>query len=187
MKAQKHITRNILCALMVIVCIAIFAACTFVPEAHTHEWSKWTVSKEPTCTVAGEESRTCRGCGEKETRSINVLEHKWNEPTCTSPKTCSVCDATEGEALGHEFTDATCTSPKTCGVCGMTEGEALEHDFADATTEAPKTCKLCGATEGEPLPDIEEPADEEEPNWFVKMINAILDFFRRLFRIEKRK
>lgn len=27
--------------------------------------------------------------------------HDWNDATCTTPKTCTVCGATEGEALGH--------------------------------------------------------------------------------------
>lgn len=30
-----------------------------------------------------------------------MCEHEWTEATCTSPKTCSKCEATEGEALGH--------------------------------------------------------------------------------------
>ena len=43
-------------------------------------------------------------------------------------------------------------STKTCKICGATEGEALGHDWKEATTEAPKTCTRCGATEGEKLP-----------------------------------
>ena len=43
----------------------------------------------------------------------------------------SVCGETEGEALGHKWNDATCTTPKTCSVCGETEGDALGHDFVD--------------------------------------------------------
>lgn len=55
--------------------------------------------------------------------------HNWNDATCTAPKTCSVCGATEGTALGHsvgEWIEAagTCQSAavighykcKTCGV-----------------------------------------------------------------------
>lgn len=29
--------------------------------------------------------------------------HTWSEATCTSPKTCTTCGATEGSALGHDF------------------------------------------------------------------------------------
>ena len=39
-------------------------------------------------------------------------EHAWNDATCTEPKTCSVCKATEGEALGHNHENGVCT------ICG---------------------------------------------------------------------
>lgn len=34
------------------------------------------------------------GCG---------CEHEWVEANCVTPKTCSLCQETEGEALGHEY------------------------------------------------------------------------------------
>ncbi len=61
-------------------------------------------------------------------------------------------EVTLGEEHVHEWVEATCTAPKTCKTCGATEGEALGHDWKEATTEAPKTCTRCGATEGEKLP-----------------------------------
>ncbi len=76
-------------------------------------------------------------------------EHEWTDADCENPKTCSLCDETEGEALGHTWADATCEAPKTCAVCAATEGEALGHTWVDATTEEPKTCSVCAATEGE--------------------------------------
>ena len=76
-------------------------------------------------------------------------EHKWKEATCTTAKTCTECDATQGEALGHDWEDATCTEPKTCSVCGETEGEALGHDWQDATCTEPQTCSRCDETQGE--------------------------------------
>ena len=54
-------------------------------------------------------------------------EHTWTEATCTEPKKCTECSATEGEPLGHDWTDATCTKAKTCNRCGETEGEPLGH------------------------------------------------------------
>ena len=77
--------------------------------------------------------------------------HIMKDATCTEPATCSVCGATEGEALGHAWVDATCTAPKTCSVCDVTEGEPLGHSWADATCTEPKTCTACGAVEGEKL------------------------------------
>ena len=90
--------------------------------------------------------KTCSECGETEGEALG---HSWVEADCLTAKTCSVCKVTEGEALGHSWVDATCAAPKTCSGCGLTEGEALEHTWEEATTEAPKTCSGCGATEGE--------------------------------------
>ena len=58
--------------------------------------------------------------------------HTWVEATCTEPKTCSVCGATEGEALGHDWSENTPNyhQPKTCSRCNETEGDPLEAEFA---------------------------------------------------------
>ena len=120
---------------------------------------------EATCTTGGNKAYyTCSGCDEwledatgsvviKDHNSVVIaaLGHKFAPATCTEPKTCTVCKATEGEALGHKFADATCTAPKTCTVCNATEGEALGHKFADATCTTPKTCTVCHITEGKAL------------------------------------
>lgn len=83
------------------------------------------------------------GCGHK---------HEWTEATCTEPKKCSGCGATEGEALGHEWIEATCTEPKTCSRCGATEGEALGHTLTqEANYQQAAVCGICGQTVGEPL------------------------------------
>lgn len=55
------------------------------------------------------------------------------------------------ECEKHTFEFATCTTPKTCMICGATEGEPLGHSWIDATYAAPKTCTECKATEGTPL------------------------------------
>ena len=77
--------------------------------------------------------------------------HVWAQATCLTPKTCSECGETEGEALGHSWAEATCAAPKTCKNCGETEGEALAHTWIDANFQTAKTCTVCSATEGEPL------------------------------------
>ena len=77
-----------------------------------------------------------------------ACSHSWNAATCTAPKTCTKCGATEGSAAGHNWNAATCTAPKTCSTCGATEGGAAGHNWNAATCTAPKTCSVCGATEG---------------------------------------
>ncbi len=82
--------------------------------------------------------------------------HEWEEATCTVPKKCTLCGATEGEAAEHSWLQANCKSPKTCSVCKLTEGTALGHNWTDATCTEPKTCTLCQETEGKPQGHIVE-------------------------------
>ncbi|MBR3863907.1 MAG: hypothetical protein IKJ19_02170 [Clostridia bacterium] len=89
--------------------------------------------------------KTCSTCGATEGKANG---HSWKNATCTTPKTCSTCGATEGKANGHSWEDATCTLPKTCSTCGETEGSANGHSWKNATCTLPKTCSTCGATEG---------------------------------------
>ena len=53
----------------------------------------------------------CTVCGEiiEAQRVAPVLGHTWKDATCTEVKTCTVCGATEGEALGHNYVNHVCT------------------------------------------------------------------------------
>lgn len=75
-------------------------------------------------------------------------EHNWIDANCTTAKTCSKCEKTEGNAPGHSWDTATCEESKRCSVCGITEGEPMGHSFVDANCVHPKTCSKCAATEG---------------------------------------
>lgn len=99
---------------------------------------KVTTTKEATCTAEGSKTYTCSKCGGSYTETIAKIAHSYKDATCTAPKTCTSCGATDGEALGHSYKDATCTAPKTCTTCGTTEGEALGHDYVDGV------CTVCG-------------------------------------------
>lgn len=83
-------------------------------------------------------------------QNVAAHVHTWKAATCTDPKTCVECGATEGAKASHTWKAATCTTPKTCVICGATEGE-VEHQWTAATYVAPKTCTLCGTVEGEKL------------------------------------
>ncbi len=91
---------------------------------------------------------TCNECGE--TREVSA--HQWNDATCTTLKTCTVCGTTEGEMLPHNWEDATCITAKTCKTCGATDGSALGHEWTTPDVdlcEVQSTCSRCGATDGE--------------------------------------
>ena len=92
--------------------------------------------------------QTCSLC---DATQGDVAEHIWISATCTTPKTCSVCNATEGDIGGHVWEAATCTSPKLCSVCGVTEGNALGHKWLDATCTNPLVCSVCAKTTGSAL------------------------------------
>ncbi len=82
------------------------------------------------------------------------LSHEWQNATCETPKTCTKCDKTEGEALGHSWQEATCETARTCATCGVTEGEALGHDVfwsTDDRTNMSGLCNTCGASFQEEL------------------------------------
>ncbi len=114
-----------------------FAAFAFVgcnsneePCAHTYDNA---------CDV------TCNVCSE--TREVGA--HDYEEADCDTPKTCTVCGATEGEALGHSpnADDGDCTTAVTCSECGTvtTEAKAAHSpnaDDGDCTTAI--TCSECG-------------------------------------------
>lgn len=55
--------------------------------------------------------------------------HVWAEATCTSPKTCTDCGATEGKPLGHNF------MPTVCTRCGM-EASGQKQDTPAETKPA---------------------------------------------------
>jgi len=103
----------------------------------------------PTCTNEGYTTYTCTVCENSYRDNFTHPNgHSWKAATCTAPKICKTCGATEGGATAHNWKVATCTAPKTCKTCGATEGNATAHSWKAATCTAPKTCKTCGATEG---------------------------------------
>ena len=44
----------------------------------------------------------------------------WNEATCTAPKTCKVCGATEGDVTDHNYVNGSCS---VCGAAQPSEGK----------------------------------------------------------------
>ena len=105
--------------------------------SHSYE----AVVTAPTCTEAGYTTYTCSVCGDSYVADeVAALGHDWADATCTAPKTCKVCGATEGEVLAHNWKDADCQNPKTCTACGATEGEKGDH--VDANKDG--KCDVCG-------------------------------------------
>ena len=88
--------------------------CGYVIEAqlsHTHVFDKEVATEaykatDATCTAKATYYKSC-ACGEKGTATFEygeLADHNWMPATCTAPKTCNTCRATEGDPLGHDYT-----------------------------------------------------------------------------------
>ena len=137
-----------------------------------HIWDAGVVTKEATCTEAGEITYTCEVCKETKTETIAAKGHTYStewtidkEATCTEAGSkshhCTECDAKTDEtaiaAKGHTWDagvvtkEATCTEAGektyTCEVCKETKTEAIAAkghtwDAGKVTKEA--TCTEAG-------------------------------------------
>lgn len=112
-------------------------------EATGHTFSEWVETTAPTCTEKGEETRTC-ACGATETQEIDANGHTWIDATCTTLKTCSVCNVTEGEALGHTGGTATEKEKATCDRCGEKYGDILSPETPNASDESDNSVETKG-------------------------------------------
>jgi DNA-directed RNA polymerase subunit RPC12/RpoP len=121
-------------------------------------------------------------------KRILRCEHKWLDATCTTPKTCSLCGKTEGEALGHieeiiEGKEATCeetglTDGVRCARCGdiLVKQQvipALGHNYVSEVIKSATcieeglrkyTCTRCGDTYEEVITVISHKQANREEN-----------------------
>ena len=112
------------------------------------------------------------------------LEHDWAKATCTEPRTCTVCGATEGEPKGHKVEEwttvqkATCTEAglKTgvCSRCGETVEKVIEskgHKVEEWETVQKATCTEAGLKTGvckrcgETVEKVIEPKGHKDGKW----------------------
>lgn len=82
---------------------------TTIPKTDSHEWGKWTIKRESTCTEKGEQSRKCTVCGEEEIESLPLAKHTWDNGKVTQAPsytkvgiktwTCKKCGKTKTTTL----------------------------------------------------------------------------------------
>lgn len=91
-------------------------------EVSNHSYGKWTVTVNPGCETAGEQSRKCSACGYIDKEEIPATGHSegsWTKtvaPTCTSGGSevlkCTVCGkglkTRSVAALGHDYEKGYC-------------------------------------------------------------------------------
>ena len=128
---------------------------------HTHHMTP-VAAKPATCTEDGNKAYyVCSGCSkwfEDATGNVEITDHSsvvlghlghdWADATCTAPKTCSRCGATEGNALGHDFAVSWSSDASghwhACSRCDAKDGEATHTPDREAATETdPIKCTEC--------------------------------------------
>lgn len=132
-----------------------------------HEWSDWVQSKAATCSVTGEERRTCARCKGSETRALatlphNLTSHEGQAPTCAVEgwqpyESCADCAHTTYTAIPtvpHTYeaviTPPTCIAQgyttHTCVACGdsYTDSYISRGQHSYTFTVVPPTCGAAG-------------------------------------------
>lgn len=89
-----------------------------------HKWDEGVVTKAATCTADGIKTFTCTRCGKTASKPV-PRAHTFKPATCTKPKTCRVCGATEGSPLGH-------TETPVCSRCGNKNRSSWVKKLRDA-------------------------------------------------------
>ena len=115
---KKFFVIMMCCSLAVLMCccLSVYGAlnlkCPSCGSTRVRTYTQSSANGHVATTV-------CNNC-ETVVLKGTVVEHKWN-----TLHTCTVC----GYRGSHTWKAATCTTPKTCTKCGETEGEALGHSY----------------------------------------------------------
>ena len=112
-------------------------------EALGHSFTNYVSNNNATCTEDGTKTAKCDRCDVTDTITDvgSAKGHNYADATCTAPKTCKVCGATDGEALGHSY--ATTWSKgedghwHECSACGD-KTDFAAHDYGDGDK-----CVIC--------------------------------------------
>ena len=85
------------------------------------------------CAAEGHTGKIrCLDCNEiiSDGQIVAKLNHSWVDADCDTPKTCSVCQETDGDALGHDWLGD--DSMKVCDRCGTVVFGEIDHSKCEA-------------------------------------------------------
>ena len=134
---------------------------TTIPKTDSHEWGKWTIKKESTCTENGEQIRKCAVCGEEEIESLPLAKHTWDNGKVTKAPsytkvgvktwTCKECGKTKTTTLAKLPMPKAGTKVMAGGNQYTVTKIGSEVLFSKANTKAraitvPSTIKVKGIT-----------------------------------------
>lgn len=137
--------KKVLALFLTFLMLLSLCACEIDDTADTlRSTSKPTTSTTPSRTEPSTPSHKDPTMPPAETPTAPAdapCNHSYKEATCTAPKTCTKCSATDGSPTDHKWTDATCSVPKTCETCGRTSGLTAGHTFSNGK------CTSCGKSD----------------------------------------
>lgn len=149
---MKRKLTTLLFAMLLLICtVAGLAACDIDTGAGRceHSYSEWTEKTAATCTVNGEETRTCDKCGNTETRSTDALGHDFSEEwTNDESGHWHACKNTGCTAKSNEAEHS--DHDHYCYYCDYKTSEheytLIEYSWSgNDYCEAVRTCEKCSA------------------------------------------
>ena len=102
-----------------------------IPATGNHSWNAGEVTKEATCTEAGEKTYTCTVCSETKTEAVDALDHEWNVWHVTKKATCK-----EEGKIQRECQRAGCTEVETQPI----QADPDAHAWDEWTITKKATC-----------------------------------------------
>lgn len=82
---MKNIIRILALFVLVISAGIFLAACDKeVENQHTHNYSSWVITLDPTCTEDGSKEKECNVCDQVEIAKINKIGHHFVEGICAN-------------------------------------------------------------------------------------------------------
>ena len=149
---------KILVLVFVISVLAMTVVACDVDCPNGHTWNGGTVTKQPTCTEAGERTYTCAVCGTTRTAAVEALGHSYNyvpevPADCTTAGTaahytCSRCDKLFISQNG-EMKEVTASELVVTANHSYNSGIVTKYPTCTEAGEKTYTCLSCGETKTE--------------------------------------
>lgn len=149
---------KILVLVFVISVLAMTVVACDVDCPNGHTWDGGTVTKQPTCTEAGERTYTCAVCGTTRTAAVEALGHSYNyvpevPADCESAGTaahytCSRCDKLFVSQNG-EMKEVTAEELVVTADHSWDSGVVTKYPTCTEAGEKTYTCLSCGETKTE--------------------------------------